>query len=69
MQRFPLNSSNVATAGYDPASSTLEVEFLNGNVYQYFDVPEGVYEAFRQAESPGKFLNTNIRGTYRFARA
>jgi len=47
---------------------TLEVEFQNGNVYQYFDVPEAVYQEFRQAPSRGQFLNTNIKGVYRYAR-
>jgi KTSC domain len=68
MERFPVNSSNVASAGYDGPTATLEVEFNNGNIYQYFDVPELVYEEFRQAASPGQFLNTNIKGAYRFAR-
>jgi len=68
LERFPVNSTNVATAGYDAATMTLEVEFQNGNVYQYFDVPEAVYQEFRQAPSRGQFLNTNIKGVYRYAR-
>jgi KTSC domain len=68
LERSPVNSTNVAAAGYDPPTMVLEVEFLNGNVYQYFDVPAQVYEEFRQAASPGQFLNTNIKGSYRYAR-
>jgi KTSC domain len=68
MERFAINSSNVASAGYDALTTTLEVEFVNGNVYQYFDVPEQVYQAFVQAPSPGQFLNANIKGSYRYAR-
>jgi hypothetical protein len=68
MERSPVNSSTVASAGYDLPTTTLEVEFTNGNVYQYFDVPDLVYQEFRQAPSPGQFLNANIKGSYRYAR-
>ena len=68
MQRTPVSSSNVASIGYDVASQTLEVEFNNGRVYQYLDVPQPVYEAFMQANSKGKFLNQHIKGSFRFVR-
>lgn len=68
MDREPVDSSNVAAIGYDLGSETLEVEFLDGSVYQYFDVPEAVHEAFMQAESPGGFLHAQIRGAFRYAR-
>jgi hypothetical protein len=34
MDRIPIQSSNVAEVGYDPATMTLEVAFLNGTVCQ-----------------------------------
>jgi len=61
-------SSNVASVGYDPKTQTLEVEFHNGTVYQYFDVPQSVYDAFMSAESKGGFLKSSIKGVYRFAK-
>jgi len=51
MDRVPVSSSNIADIGYDPSTMTLEVGFLNGGVYQYFDVPEAVYEEFMRAET------------------
>jgi hypothetical protein len=68
MDRNQVSSSNVSSVGYDPATQTLEVEFSNGNVYQYFDVPEPVYQQLIQAASLGAFLNGNIKGSYRYAR-
>lgn len=69
MKRTPVaNSSNIASVGYDQATQTMEVEFTNGNIYQYFDVPEIVYQELMRAESAGKFLNAQIKGVYRFAR-
>lgn len=61
-------SSNIARFRYEVETLTLEVEFKNGNIYQYFDLPEPVYVAFCQAASKGTFLNQNIRGVYRYAR-
>ena len=68
MQRVPVDSSNVASVGYDSTTQTLEVEFHGGRVYQYFDVPEPVYQSFLQASSKGQFLHQGVKGIYRFAR-
>ena len=61
-------SNNIARFRYEPETLTLEVDFKNSTCYQYFDVPEPVYEAFCQAGSKGAFFNENIRGAYRYAR-
>ena len=68
MQREPLNSSNLAEVGYDSPTQTLEVYFKNGRTYQYFDVPERIYNDLRTAGSPGGYLNREIKGQYRYAR-
>jgi hypothetical protein len=47
---------------------TLEVEFQDGAVYQYFDVPAHVHEAFLNAASIGAFLAREIKGRFRYAR-
>lgn len=68
MDRTPVDSSTVADVGYDQATMTLEIGFLNGTVYQYFDVPETLFQEFMQAPSKGSFLNANIRNSYRYAK-
>jgi DNA helicase HerA-like ATPase len=68
MVREPVVSSNVASVGYDPQTMTLEVEFLGGGLYQYFDVPEEEYAGLMSAETVGGYLNDNIKGRYRYAR-
>ncbi len=68
MERMPMQSSNVAEIGYDPATMTLEVAFTNNSVYQYFDVPQAVYQELITAESVGKYLNQQIKNSYRYAR-
>ncbi len=67
MNRIPVTSSNVAAVAYDMITMTLEVEFKNGSVYQFFDVPEAIYLELMKAASVGKYLNQNMKGSYRYA--
>ena len=69
MYRQPVSSSNIASIGYDQSSQTLEIEFNDGAIYQYFDVPASVYEGLMGANSHGQYLAQNIRGIYRYNRA
>jgi hypothetical protein len=68
MNRQPVTSSNIASIGYDVDSQTLEIEFLNGGVYQYFDVPQHIYNELMNAGSHGQYLAQNIKGVYRFSK-
>lgn len=62
-------SSNIAKFGYDPIAHVLKVEFKNGGLYNYFDVPDSLYDAMRQASSKGQYLAQQIKGRFRYARA
>ena len=35
VRREPVTSTNIRSVGYDPETSTLEVEFVNAHVYEY----------------------------------
>ncbi len=39
MQREPVISISIASVGYDPATRVLEVEYKNGQIRQYPEVP------------------------------
>ena len=41
--RQPVQSTAIATIGYSNCLHILEIEFVNGAVYRYFDVPVTVY--------------------------
>lgn len=66
MKRQAVESSNLASVGYDAENKILEVEFKHGGVYQYFDVPESVYEELMNADSHGKYFVHNIKDDYEF---
>jgi len=68
MKMIPVDSSNVAAVGYDVDSETLQVEFINGSIYQYFGVREDVFNGLRDAASVGRYLSTVIKGTYRYSK-
>lgn len=66
MDRQSVVSSNIAAIGYDDESSTLEIEFTSGGIYQYSDVPRGTYDDLMSASSHGIYFHQNIKGQYDF---
>ncbi len=64
LNREKVESSNLESVGYDKKSQILEVEFHGGEIYQYFGVPEDVFEELFQAPSIGQYFNGNIRQRY-----
>lgn len=66
MERTLVSSSNINSIGYEPSSSTLQIEFNNGNIYDYYDVPEEQYDALMSAGSIGSFFHANIRKNFTF---
>lgn len=68
-ERIPLASSNIASAGYDRKSRIMEIEFHDGSVYQYFDVPEKVYLELINAPSHGAYYMHEVKGKYNFEKS
>lgn len=68
MEREPVESSTIASVGYDPDSETLEIEFKSGSVYQYYSVPPGEHAALRNADTIGGYFSANIRNSYTYAK-
>lgn len=62
MKRQPVESSNLKSIGYYPATKTLEVEFQNGSVHAYQDVPAKRHAALMKSKSVGAHFHTHIRG-------
>ena len=57
MRRDPYNSSTIFSAGYDPATRVLEIEFRNHRLYRYLDVPPEVYAGLRAGGLGGGVLH------------
>ena len=67
MRRRFVESTSVRSVGYSMSSRTLEIEYVNGSVYQYFDVPQPTYAGLLAAPSIGNFVNTQIKPYYEVA--
>ena len=63
--REPVQSSAIAKVGYSKRRHILEIEFVNGAVYRYFDIPLSVHRDLISAESKARFYDSSIRKHYR----
>ncbi len=65
IRREPIDSTAIATVGYSKRLHALEIEFVNGAIYRYFEVPRTTYRQLLAADSKARFYDKNIRGRYR----
>ncbi len=63
--RQSVQSSAIAKVGYSKRRHILEIEFVNGAVYRYFDIPLSVHRDLMSAESKARFYDSKIRKHYR----
>ena len=55
----------ISSAGYDALCAILELEFLpNGEVWQFYDVPEYIWYEWRQTKEAAVYFHTHIVGRY-----
>jgi hypothetical protein len=64
MKLIPVQSSSIRRVGYEEDRRILYVQFIDGDLYEYVDVPlEDVIDLLH-AESIGGFVNTRIKPNY-----
>jgi hypothetical protein len=64
MQMISVDSSAVSEVGYDADRHVLRLEYTNGRIYDYFNVPQTAYDELLAAESVGEFVNLDIKPFY-----
>lgn len=64
IEMIPVNSSNISMIGYDESQNNLVIEFNNGRAYEYYGVPQYVFDEFLNAGSKGQYANQNIYKNY-----
>lgn len=67
MVAVQLSSSAINQVEYHKKNHVLDVYFTDGNVRNYKNVPEKVYQGLILANSAGKFFNYNIRDIYQYS--
>lgn len=57
-------SSHINAHQYDPEARVLQIEFVNGAVYQYSGVDANTYHTFAQSSSPGTYFHNKIKPAF-----
>lgn len=63
-----VQSRLLAGIAFDHDRTILQLEFRDGTVYQYFQVPRQAYQNLLRADSKGAYFNRHVRSVFRSAR-
>jgi KTSC domain len=64
MEYKKLSGGNLSKAGYDAASNTLEVHFVDGKIKRFKAVQREVFNRFYSAPNPATYYDDRIRDEY-----
>jgi hypothetical protein len=64
----PVDSSHLNRVRYIEEERVLEIEFNNGGMYEYYEVPPKEYDRLLSADSHGSYFNEFIKGHYNYNR-
>lgn len=64
MDRKPLKSSKLRAAGYDERLRTMEIEFANGDVWEYKAVSPELFRQLMASPSPNSFFEDKIEEAF-----
>ena len=68
MERVPVESKALASIGYDAEARVLELEFRQGKVYQYLDVPAELHEWLMRSRDKMALFRNKIDGRFELRR-
>ena len=59
-----VESSAIEKISYNAETKTLTVTFDVGGTFEYYEVPQEIYDGLMQAESKGNYFTENIKKAY-----
>jgi len=62
--RNEVESTAIAAVGYSRRLHALEIEFRDGSIYRYAEIPISRYQGLMNAESKAHYYNDHLRGKY-----
>lgn len=68
VQMDDVRSSNIRKVGYDFNKNELHVQFRNGSVYVYSEVPPQTHRDLIAADSVGGYLNNHIKDKFTYVK-
>lgn len=63
-----VTSSNLRAYRYDPSTMNLDIQFKNGSVYTYKNVPLSTVKGIDVAQSVGEYFSSNIKSSFEYER-
>lgn len=64
LAEYTLTTSTSSIADFEYKSQVLTINFHDGSVYEYFDVPKAIYVKLVNADSPGRFARRHIYNAF-----
>lgn len=64
LPEYTLTTTSSSIADFEYKAQVLTINFMDGNIYEYFDVPKAVYVKLINADSPGRFARRHIYNSY-----
>lgn len=64
MKREPVQSSTIASIGYDVPAQVLEICFKTGKIYRFYHVPPKIADGLMASVSKGRFFREKVRGKF-----
>lgn len=68
MRMIIVGSDNLEEVGYDERLRLLHIQFSNGALYEYYDVPKDIYIGLITASSASDYFHEYVKGHYRYSR-
>jgi KTSC domain len=68
IRRECVASRAIAAIGYSKRLQILDIEFLNGAIYRYEEVPRSVYHELMEADSKAHYFHQHIKGRFKSSR-
>jgi hypothetical protein len=65
-EEYTKTTSTSGIVDYEYKSQTLKITFADGSVYEYFDVPKGIYVKMVNSESVGRFAKRHIYNSFEY---
>lgn len=64
MQMIRVSSSAISAVGYDPDTRRMKITFVQGHTYDFYRVPQYVFDGLLRAGSKGGYYNDHIKDRY-----
>ena len=68
MYMMSVSSNRLEAVGYDEHLKLLQIQFVNGKTYEYYDVPKNIYVGLITASSANDYFIEYIKDVYRYSR-